>query len=66
MTTEQNDNYQKGLIYFELMKGLRGIHQIKNSLAVFLKIIKDNKCSALFITNDAKPQIPLFQSATNI
>lgn len=43
MTSVQNDNYKKGLIYSELMKGLRGIHQLKNSLAVFLKIIKDNK-----------------------
>ncbi len=43
MTRVQNDSYKKGLIYSELMKGLRGIHQLKNSLAVFLKIIKDNK-----------------------
>lgn len=57
---------QKGLIYSELMIGLAGIHQLKNSLAVFLKIIKDNKSSALFITNYVKPQIPLFQSATNM
>ncbi len=57
---------QKGLIYSELLKGLRGIHQLKNSLAVLLKIIKDNKSSALFITNYVMPQIPLFQSATNI
>lgn len=66
MTSGQNDNNKKGLIYFELMKGLWGIYQLKNSLAVYLWIIKDNKRSALFIANDVDPWIPLFQSATNI
>lgn len=55
MTRGQNDNNKKGLIYFELMKGLWGIYQLKNSLAVYLWIIKDNKRSALFIRNDVDP-----------
>lgn len=66
MTRRQNENNKNGLIYFELMKGLWGIYQLKNSLVVYLRIIKDNKRSALFITNDVDPRIPLLQSATNI
>lgn len=55
MTRGQNDYNKKGLIYFKLMKGLWDIYQLKNSLVVHLRIIKDNKRSALFITNDVDP-----------
>lgn len=55
MTRGQNDDNKKGLIYLKLMKGLWGIYQLKNSLVVYLRIIKDNKRSALFITNDVDP-----------